>query len=292
MAGRDRTRRGPGRSAGADGRGVEGRCDAGAGAGARGSGAAVAPVPRRFRVGAGGTPAGAAGPHRPPTAPDRLFTRPPVPGRLFSRVPVPAGRARTDRRGFPGGSPRPAPPPPFDAGRGEVAVTEYQFPSGGPRRPGEVAHGAHPYSGPRGGGEAVAGPVPGVPAVLLRNTGDHVQPGRDTAHHDPGQTPVQRLDQRVPPGAVEPLGPAKMAVVPAGGDELGEHGLLRGRIAEIGRPLDCGQVLQPGARRHQPAETQAGGERLADRPGVRDLSRRKPLERADRSRSNTLEPPR
>jgi len=94
---------------------------------------------------------------------------------------------------------------------------------------------------------------------------------------DPGDLQALAAEgggQAVPAAPVGEPGPADLPVVAARGDELGQ-----GQLVECGRPggeLRGHRVEQP-RRNDQPAEPQAGGQALADRPGVDDTIGRERL---------------
>ena len=109
-----------------------------------------------------------------------------------------------------------------------------------------------------------------------------VQARGDAGHPDPGNPVAERGDKLVAPPPVGDPGVPDLAVVAAGGDELGERELADHVRAPAGQPRRRHRLVEQPPRHGQPAQVQSGRQGLARRPAVDDVVRRQRLHRAHR----------
>lgn len=173
--------------------------------------------------------------------------------------------------------PPPADVPPRDVHRCQLRVTQHQ--AHGTVR---GTHGSAVAHQPQrdsdlGGtvGETCLGTVP------FGQPGDDVEPGGDTAHLGTGEVLGQRGGQGVAARPVGALAAPQLTVVVAPCDEIGEHRLVDGRVAEVHRAFAVDDLVGHRRRCQQPPQPQTGCQRFAHGAGVHDVFRIQPLQRPD-----------
>ena len=90
----------------------------------------------------------------------------------------------------------------------------------------------------------------------------------------------RRDDGGAAPGQAPP-GEAQVPVVGGGAQQAPQHELVEDGAPAVLERLGLGHRAGEARREHEPAEAQAGRERLAGRAGVGDLRGREGLQRAD-----------
>ena len=109
-----------------------------------------------------------------------------------------------------------------------------------------------------------------------------MEAGRRPDGSQAGQVAAHCRQEGIAPGAVDGPHPPQVVVEVAPRQEVGEGQLLEARRPAVRRVLGRRDRLDETLRHDQPTETQSRGQGLAGRPGVDDVLRREPLERADR----------
>ncbi len=98
--------------------------------------------------------------------------------------------------------------------------------------------------------------------IQVRERDQQVKPCRDALHADAGQLLAQGAEQGVAPVPLPLADLADVLLELAAGDEPGQDQLGQRGTAQVGGVLGVNQVrVQPGGR-NQPAQAQAGSERL------------------------------
>ena len=131
----------------------------------------------------------------------------------------------------------------------------------------------------RTGGEGV-GAHP-LLAHTRRKRAVHVQPGGDAARVSSGRCCASSLEQQVATATIDRPHLPQVPVELAAAQELGERELFDHRRPAIDVELSRSELLGQLAGRDHPAEAQAGGERLARRPGIHDVIGRETVQRTD-----------